>query len=388
MQPQDYHIYCAVTNDLTFDQRMQRICGSLARAGYRVSLVGRSVTGSLPIEPQPFEQFRLNIIPEKGKRFYWAYNKALYRFLKARAKEHQQTGALKMAICAIDLDSIIPCLLISKKYHLPRLYDAHELFTELTEVKRRPWIAALWKLIEAWSVPQFRFGYTVNKFIADELNNRYGVQYGIVRNMPLPAKHAETEPLPSELSLPDRFFLYQGAVNEGRAFDELIAAMKDTSLPLVIAGDGNYMEQVRKLIVLHGVAQKVYLTGHLKPAVLRSLTQRAYAGITLFNNTGLNQYYSLANRFFDYVQAGKPQICVAYPEYQHLMQQYEVAVLVKELTPNHIAQAMNLLADDAVLYASLARQTKEAALKWNWSVEETHMLQVWANCLQEPTNHY
>lgn len=388
MQPQDYHIYCTVTNDLSFDQRMHRICGSLARAGYKVTLVGRSTANSLPLDHQPFEQVRLNVSPEKGKRFYWAYNKALFRFLQTKAQAHQQPGAANMAICAIDLDSIVPCLLVSKKYRLPRLYDAHELFTELTEVKRRPWIAAIWKVIEAWCVPQFQYGYTVNQFIADEFSRRYRVKYAVVRNMPMPAGNTFFEALPAALSLPERFFLYQGAVNEGRAFDELIAAMKETSLPLVIAGDGNYMEQVKSLIAAHGVADKVFLTGHLKPAVLRGLTQRAFAGITLFNNSGLNQYYSLANRFFDYVQAGKPQVCVRYPEYEHLNQQHEVAVLVNEVAPGEISQAMNLLAKDAVLYETLAGQSTVAATVWNWTEEEKNMLQVWANCLQEPLKQY
>ena len=30
----------------------------------------------------------------------------------------------------------------------------------------------------------------------------------------------------------------------------------------------------------------------------------------LLENTGLSYYYSLANKFFDYVQAGVPQLCV------------------------------------------------------------------------------
>lgn len=382
MQPQDYHIYCTVTNDLNFDQRMQRICGSLARAGYKVTLVGRSTSGSLPIDNQPFEQIRLEVSPEKGKRFYWNYNKALYHYLQQQAKAHQQPGTPTMAICAIDLDSIVPCLLISKKYRLPRLYDAHELFTELTEVKRRPWIAVVWKIIESWCVPQFKHGYTVNQFIADEFKRRYKVNYAVVRNMPQPLDDSSVSNLPDQLHLPKRFFLYQGAVNEGRAFDELIPAMKEVALPLVIAGDGNYSEQVKALIDTHGVGDKVFLTGYLKPAVLRSLTQRAFAGITLFNNSGLNQYYSLANRFFDYVQAGKPQVCVRYPEYEHLNQQHEVAVLVNEVIPGEIARAMNLLANDAVLYEKLSNQSSIAAATWNWAQEEKSMLQLWQECLQ------
>jgi uncharacterized protein (DUF302 family) len=39
-----------VTNDLTYDQRMQRICASVANAGYDVLLIGRKLQGSLPLK--------------------------------------------------------------------------------------------------------------------------------------------------------------------------------------------------------------------------------------------------------------------------------------------------------------------------------------------------
>ncbi len=38
-------IFCTVTNDLNYDQRMIRICTSLVRAGYEVVLVGRESDG-------------------------------------------------------------------------------------------------------------------------------------------------------------------------------------------------------------------------------------------------------------------------------------------------------------------------------------------------------
>ena len=42
-------------------------------------------------------------------------------------------------------------------------------------------------------------------------------------------------------------------------------------------------------------------------------------------NTGLNQYLALPNKFFDYMHAGLPQIAMNYPEYQKINSQFEVA---------------------------------------------------------------
>jgi len=313
------HIICTVTNDLSYDQRMHRICSSLVTFGYDVTLVGREMPGSIPLKQEPYRQVRLPLTYQTGKVFYAEYNLKLYSWLK---KEVIRLSGQNVGICAIDLDTIVPCYYISRKYGLPRLYDAHELFTELTEVKRRPLVSAIWHQIERIYVNRYNFGYTVNQFIKEEFYRRYKVNYEVVRNMPLQLK-SENQPIENlSITLPSKFFLYQGAVNEGRAFDELIPAMRLVDISLVIVGNGNYFEKVKAMIASHNLKEKVILTGYLPPMQLLTFTQKAYAGITLFNNSGLNQYYSLANRFFDYVQAGIPQLCNQYPEYETLNNQY------------------------------------------------------------------
>ena len=63
-------IIFTVINDLTYDQRMIRICTSLVRENYEVLLVGRKLKKSIPLQNQPFQQIRLNCFFEKGKFFY------------------------------------------------------------------------------------------------------------------------------------------------------------------------------------------------------------------------------------------------------------------------------------------------------------------------------
>ena len=66
-------IVCTVTNDLNYDQRMIRICTSLANAGYDVTLVGFNRKTSKHIIERPFKQVRLPIIAEQGKIMYLHY---------------------------------------------------------------------------------------------------------------------------------------------------------------------------------------------------------------------------------------------------------------------------------------------------------------------------
>lgn len=377
-------IVFTVTNDLTYDQRMHRICTSLCQAGYKIKLIGRQLPASPPLDQQPFEQVRLTCRFNTGKLFYLEYNLKLYRYLAAYTKGK---AAGSTALCAIDLDTILPVLQVSRKRKIPVAYDAHELFTELVEVKRRKIISAIWNRVERIAVPKIPHGYTVNDFIAGEFKRRYGVDYAVVRNMParqhLPAGdfYHFKQQLPA-----GGFFLYQGAVNEGRCFETLIPAMKQVNASLVIAGEGNFFEKAKAITRQNGLEDKVIFLGYLKPAALKALTPMARAGITIFENLGLNQYYSLANRYFDYIQGGIPQLCVDYPEYHALNKLHETALLINNTSPNDIAGGLNKLLYDDVLYGRLRQACPAAAAAFNWEKEAEKLVAFWKNLLPIPSN--
>ncbi len=343
---------------------MQRICSSLAKAGYDVLLVGRKMKGSKPLAAFNFQQKRLNCFAQKGKLFYIEYNLRLFLYLLFAKAD---------VLCAIDLDTIIPCLWASKIKGCKRVYDAHEIFTEMFEVVRRPAIQKFWLRVEAYAVPQFHIGYTVNQFIVDELKRRYGVQYGIVRNMPL-----LIAPM-TEISSPiqGRYILYQGAVNEGRSFETLIPAMQHVDAQLIICGNGNFMDEVKRMVTLYQLESKVILTGMIEPQALKAYTVNAYIGLTLFDQKGMNQFYSLANRFFDYVQSGIPQLCVGYPEYKAINDVHGVAFLVADTAIETLSTALNKMLTDSVLYKQLKENCTKAKQILNWEQEEKKLIEVY-----------
>src|SRR5215216_6177139 len=153
------HLVFAVTNDLNYDQRMIRICSSLAGAGYLVTLIGRRWSKTAPLIPRSVTQKRLFCFFKTGKISYLEYNLRLFFYLLFIKTD---------AVCAIDLDTILPFYIISKLKRIPRVYDAHELFCEMKEVVTRLLVYKIWKRVEKLTVPNFTHGYTVNQAIADE----------------------------------------------------------------------------------------------------------------------------------------------------------------------------------------------------------------------------
>jgi glycosyltransferase involved in cell wall biosynthesis len=337
---------------------MHRICTTLAENGYAVTLVGRRLANSLQLTEKKFKQKRIRCLFNKAKWFYAEYNMRLFFYLLFKKMD---------AICAIDLDTILPCLRISRLKKIPRIYDAHELFTEMKEVMSRPSIQKIWTRIEKKTVPEFKYGYTVSESIAEEFFRRYNVKYQTIRNLPV------LQPLKTD-EHKEKFILYQGAVNEARGLEYLIPAMQWINSRLVICGDGNFMKQLKEIIAEYKLEDKVELKGMLPPDQLQQIAQKAYIAVAVPEKEGLNQYLALPNKFFDYIHSGLPQVTVNYPEYRKINSQFQVGILLDDISPERIATAVNNLLADNVLYVKLQKNCLKAREVFNWQQEEKKII--------------
>jgi len=338
---------------------MIRICTSLANAGYSVRLVGVQRSASPPLVQAPFLQTRLRTFFRKGPGFYAEYNCRLFFFLLFTKAD---------LFCCIDLDTILPVWLAGIARKKRRVYDAHEYFPQQKEIITRPRIYRAWHWIERTFVPRFPNGYTVGEQIASAFSRIYGVNYQVIRNMPY-CELEEHPPVEIEKNI-----IYQGAVNEGRGLEYLVPAMKAVDATLLIYGDGNFYAQTKRSIQSNNLGDKVFLRGKLLPGELKSITAGAYIGINLVENIGLNQYFSLANKFFDYIHHLVPQVTMNYPEYKTINDQFEVAVLIDDLAPATIELALNRLLNDELLYRRLQQNCVKARKKLNWQQEEKKLL--------------
>ena len=356
-------IVCTVTNDLNYDQRMIRICTTLADAGYDVTLVGLKRRKSQPLVERPFKQVRLPIIAEEGKLMYAQYWVSLFFFLLFRPLD---------VICAIDLDTILPVYYVSRVRGKKRVYDAHEIFTELREVITRPAVHKMWLWIGKHTVPNFPVGYTIGEAYADDFKEKYGVQYKVVRNATI--LRPFTIPQRTE-----RYILYQGAVNVGRCFEQLIPAMKDVDATLIVCGEGNFYAQAIELARHHDVTDRVIFNGYVPPAQLVNYTVGATVGITLFEDTSLSNRLSLANRFFDYMHSAVPQLCIDYPEYRRVNSEVVIASLISDTSPASIAAALNQVLTDRAYYLRLQENCMKAREVYCWQEQAKTLLQVYDN---------
>ena len=66
-----------------------------------------------------------------------------------------------------------------------------------------------------------------------------------------------------------------------------------------------------------------------------------------------------------------------FPEYRALNNEYEVAIMLEELNPKSVAEAIQRLLDNKALYEKLKQNCLLARKEWNWSKEQKTLLAIW-----------
>lgn len=353
-------VVVSVTNDLVTDNRVHKVCTSLSSFGFEILLVGRKLINSETIcRIYPTKRFRL--IFNKGPLFYAEYNFRLFFFLLFVRVDIMLSN---------DLDTLYANYLASKFRNKKLVYDSHEYFTEVPELIGRKRTQNIWKKIERRIVPKIKNAYTVCESLANIYNEKYKVSFKVVRNVPLKIVESFST-IDLAILNSKKVILYQGALNIGRGIEKMISAMKylENSV-FVIIGSGDITENLKLLVEKEGVAGKVIFLGRIPFEKLSAYTKLADIGISLEENRGLNYYYSLPNKIFDYIQAGVPVIVSDFPEMKRIIEDYKVGICISENDPEKLAVIIKEILTDEFLQKEWKCNLFKAAEDLCWEKEE------------------
>jgi len=339
---------------------MNRICSTLAEAGADVWLIGRLKKDSIPLTDKPYQQRRLNCVFQSGKLFYVEFNIRLFFYLIFQSFDK---------LCSIDLDTVLPGLTVCKVKNKKHFYDAHEMFPYVPEVISRRNVQKFWMWVEMLTFKYSNTVYTVGGAIADWFQHKYKKQVSVVRNMPFISEITSA----CDIDLPNEpFILYQGALNEGRGLEILLEVLVDTNYHLVIVGEGDLSSVLKTRTKELKLENRVHFVGFVVPSKLPSITKKAFVGYNVSENLGLSYYYSLNNKFFDYVAAELPSLVNNFPEYTKLIADYKVGLLTA-YSAAEIRENLDELYSNQLSYNLLKEQCKLAKQEWNWN-RESQML--------------
>ncbi|MFH2096531.1 MAG: glycosyltransferase [Bacteroidota bacterium] len=358
-------VIISVSNDLVTDQRADRLASALSAAGYNVTLIGRKRSNSILIN-RSYKTKRFRLIFNRGPLFYACLNCRIFFYILFN-RYH--------ILLACDLDTLPGNYWAAKLKGIKLVYDSHEYFTEVPELIGRDGTRKIWLRIERRILPGLKYSSTVCDSIADEYYKKYGVKMVVIRNVP----PLWDLPEPDEDDRNKRIIIYQGAMNLSRGIENMIDAI--TYLPgytLWLAGDGDITNDLKQRVAEKKLEKQVVFLGRVPFEKLHEYTCKASLGLSLEQNAGLNYYYSLPNKIFDYIHAGIPVLASAFPEIEKIINRYDIGLTISRHDPEYIAECISNMVNDTALREKWRRNALIARGELNWETEKGKLLELFA----------
>lgn len=357
-------IIIAVTNDLQTDQRIQKVAGTFTENKHQVTLVGRKLANSTEITfTYPYKRF--NLWFNKQFWFYANYNIRLFFYLSFKPFD---------LLLANDLDTLPASFLACRIRRKKLVYDSHEYFTEVPELIHANFQRKFWLKLEKWILPKLKTAITVSDSIAKAYQQKYNTPFQVIKNVP------RLKILDSQIQKNEKpTIIYQGALNVGRGLELMIKTMTFLNdYQLLIAGTGDIDEDLKQLTDKLHLSGKVKFLGRLSADELATYTQKAYLGLSLEEDCGLNYRFALPNKLFDYIQARIPVLVSDLPEMKAVVEKYKVGAVLSERTPENLAkQIMEIYTKQIQNY--FTAYLNNAAKELCWEREEELLLQLIEN---------
>jgi glycosyltransferase involved in cell wall biosynthesis len=365
----------SVTNCICHDQRVQKMAGLVKSLGAEVTIVGRKMGRCCNSGLVPFKTRRFRMVFSRGVLFYKFYNIRLFFYLLFHRHE---------LLVSNDLDTLLPNFLISKIKRVKLVYDSHEYFTGVPEIQNRPLVKWVWSTIEKSVFPHLKHVITVSDSIANQYLKEYGIRPLVVRNCSGRIEHISGYSREALGIGQGRLLLILqgGGINVQRGGEELIEVMvKCENTILFIIGSGDVLDDLKKIVNQDNLSDKVRFFPKMSWDEMMRYTKSADVGLSLDKNTNINYRFSLPNKLFDYISAGIPVIAGDLPEVTRIITDHSCGIIIPEISPDEIGQAIKLLDENRDLLRVLRQNAKEAGEELNWEKESVKVREFYSSVL-------
>ncbi len=364
-------IIVSVTNDLTTDQRVYKVCATLQNSGYEIVLIGRKLPNSITIE-RSYETIRLENFFNKGFLFYAEYNLRLF------FKLLRLNGDIFLSN---DLDTLLPNYLVSRLKCKKIVYDSHELFTEVPELNNRPLVRSFWRNLEKSLLPRLQIMYTVNVLLADYFQKKYRVPAEVILNVPNKIDRIQIDnSFVDKVKRGKKMIIIQGrGLNKDRGLEESVSMMKFLeNCILYIIGDGDVIPKIRKMIGDDRLKEKVFLLPPMPYDELIQYTSIADLGLSLDKPSSLNYEWSLPNKLFDYIQCRVPILASNRKLVSEIVLKNDIGLVVNSFDPKFLSTQVSSIFANEKLLQQWRYNLEKIAPNYVWENQEQKLIQIFS----------
>jgi len=367
-------IIISTTNDISTDNRVNKVALLLLDLGFDVLWVGRQLKDSPPLERE-YKTHRMKLWFTEGALFYAEFNIRLFFFLLFRKTD---------VLLSNDLDTLLANYLSSRLKRKELVYDTHEYFLGVPEIQDNRLAKVVWTFIERSIFPQLKTVFTVNNSIANLYQQDYGIRPKVFRNIS-PVVLPEERKTREELDLPTdiKIVINQGSgMNVDRGIEEAFEAVLDMpDTVLLLVGSGDVIPKLKAMVKDMKAEEKVIFVDRVPYQELLQYTLNADVGISLDKDTNINYRFSLPNKLFDYIHCGIPVICSNVIEVKTIVDEYRVGKSIEKVTPEPVAKALEeVLSKGKTSYQDALRI---ASKELTWEKEKVAVEEVYKNLISK-----
>ena len=220
--------------------------------------------------------------------------------------------------------------------------------------------------------------------VSDSVKKWYHEKYNIekiwvIRNIPKTSPRFEIKNniFRKKFSISSKkiIFLYQGVIAEGRGINTLLRIFqeKEKNHHIVFMGFGDMANEVLESSKNN---HNIHFHEAVDPDQISKYSNSADVGLSLINNTCLNYYLCLPNKFWEYLNSEIPVLVCNYPEMKKIVNEYncgwtipldinQISNLIEKLTPEEIEIKKN--------------NVIKMKGKFGWEFEEKTLLKMYKN---------
>lgn len=163
---------------------------------------------------------------------------------------------------------------------------------------------------------------------------------------------------------------YAGHLYPWKGADVLLEAIARTAHVTALVVGGHEAEGDRARLETHatqlGIGPRVTFTGHVAPAQVPELLQRATILALPNPASAISTHFTSPLKLFEYMAAGRAIVASDLPAIREILQHEKNALLVRPGDPEALAAAIQRLAADRALSTRLARQAFDDAAEYTW----------------------
>ena len=342
-----------------------KMCSSLAKQNnYKVSLVVADGKGDE-------SKNSVNIIDVGAKT-----SGRISRMTKTVSKVFEKAKELDSDIYHLHDPELIPIGLKLKKMNKKVIFDAHEDLPK--QVLAKHYLSSFTKKILSFTISLFekyflkKFDYiiTATPYIRDKFLKINKNSYD-VNNFPVLDELIDIEPTFSSNTI-----CYVGLLYETRGIKEIVKAIEDLDVKLIIAGKF-FSEDFEKEITSLKGWQKVDFRGFVGRDELKSILEESKAGlVTLHPTPSYIEAYPV--KMFEYMSAKIPTISSNFKVYKEFIEKSNCGICVNPLEPKEIAEAIKYILTHSEEAQQMGKNGRKSVLeKYNWDIEKKKLFDIY-----------